>query len=130
MPNWVLSLSLLRISMHYRKLSNKDWEQIEERIKNKLSSWKEKYLSVEGRLVLVNYVLSSLPIFIISFFEVPKGFLKKVIISSLDSSDCTIARRKGIDLLNGDHVQTKRPRGFRDSKFRNSKWMSFDQVVV
>jgi hypothetical protein len=78
-------------------------------------------LSVEGRLVLVNYVLSSLPIFILSIFEVPKGFLKKVIISGLDSSDCTIARRKGIDLLNGDHVQTKRPRGFRDSKFRNSE---------
>jgi hypothetical protein len=44
-----------------------------------------------------------------------------VIILGLDSSDCIIARRKGIDLLNGDHVPTKRPRGFRDSKFRNSE---------
>jgi hypothetical protein len=67
----------LGIPMYYRKLSNKDWEQIEERIEKKLSSCKEKYLSVEDRLVLINYVLSSLPMFMLSFFEVPKGFLKK-----------------------------------------------------
>jgi uncharacterized protein YpuA (DUF1002 family) len=64
--------------MHYRKLSNKDWEKIEERIEKKLSSWKEKYLSVVGRLVLINSVLSSLPMFILSFFDVLKGVLEKI----------------------------------------------------
>jgi hypothetical protein len=68
----------LGIPMHYRKLSNKDWEQIEERIEKKLSSWKGKYLSVGGRLVLINSVLSSLPIFMLSFFEVLKGVLEKI----------------------------------------------------
>jgi hypothetical protein len=35
-------------------------------------------LSVGGRLVLINSVLSSLPMFMLSFFEVPKGVLKKL----------------------------------------------------
>jgi hypothetical protein len=54
--------------MHFRRLRNKDWERIEERIEKKVSSWKGKYLSVGGRLVLINSVLTSLPMFMISFF--------------------------------------------------------------
>jgi hypothetical protein len=48
---------------------------IEERIGKKLSSWKGKYLSVGGRL---NLVLSSLPMFMLSFFEISKGVLEKI----------------------------------------------------
>jgi hypothetical protein len=59
-------------------LRNKDWEKIEERIEKNLSSWKGKYLSVGGRLVLINSVLSSLLMFMLSFFEVPKGVLEKI----------------------------------------------------
>jgi hypothetical protein len=44
----------------------------------KLSSWKGKLMSVGGRLVLINYVLTSLAIFMMSFFEVPKGVLEKI----------------------------------------------------
>jgi uncharacterized protein YpuA (DUF1002 family) len=63
--------------MHYRKLSNKDWKMVEERIEKRLSSWKEKYLSVGGRLVLINSVLTSLVIFMMSFFKVPRRVLEK-----------------------------------------------------
>ena len=35
-------------------------------------------LSVGGRLVLINSVLSSLPMFMISFFQIPRGVLKKL----------------------------------------------------
>jgi hypothetical protein len=35
-------------------------------------------LSLGGRLVLLNSILSSLPIFMLSFFELPKGVLKKL----------------------------------------------------
>jgi len=35
-------------------------------------------LSVGGRLVLINSVLSSLPMFMLSFFEIPKGVLEKI----------------------------------------------------
>src|SRR5512141_1681720 len=68
----------LGIPMHFRKLSNKDWKLIEERIEKKFSSWKGKHLSVGGRLVLINSVLSSLVMLMISFFEIPKGVLQKI----------------------------------------------------
>jgi hypothetical protein len=51
---------------------------IEERLEKKLSGWKGKYLSVGGRLVLINSVLTSLVMFILYFFEIPRGVLKKV----------------------------------------------------
>jgi hypothetical protein len=59
----------LGIPMHYRRLNNKEWAMIEERVEKKLSSWKGKYLSVGSRLVLINYVISSLPMFMLSFFR-------------------------------------------------------------
>lgn len=68
----------LGIPMHHKKLSNKDWFSIEERFQKKLNSWKGKHLSVGGRLVLINSVLSSLAMFMLSFFEVPKGILEKL----------------------------------------------------
>jgi hypothetical protein len=68
----------LGIPMHHRKLMNKDWKYVEERFQKKLNCWRSKLLSVGGRLVLLNSVLSSLPMFILSFFELPKGVLKKL----------------------------------------------------
>jgi hypothetical protein len=51
---------------------------IEQRIEKKLSSWKGKYLSVGGRLVLINSVPTGLVMFMLSFFEVPRGVLEKI----------------------------------------------------
>jgi hypothetical protein len=50
---------------------------IEERIEKILSNWKGMYLSVGGRLVLINSVLTSLVIFMMSFSEIPRGVLEK-----------------------------------------------------
>jgi len=68
----------LGIPMHFRKLSNADWRIVEEKFEKKLSSWKGKHMSVGGRLVLINSVLTSLAMFMLSFFEVPKGVLEKL----------------------------------------------------
>jgi hypothetical protein len=46
--------------MHYKKINNSDWKEIEQRIVRKLSSWKGKHLSVGGRLVLINSILTSM----------------------------------------------------------------------
>jgi hypothetical protein len=73
-----LPFRYLGIPMSYRKLSNKDWSPVEERFQKKLSSWKGKLLSSGGRLVLINSVLSSLPMFMISFFRIPKGVREKL----------------------------------------------------
>jgi hypothetical protein len=57
---------------------NKDWKHVEERFQKRLNCWRSKMLFVGGTLVLINSVLSSLPMFMLSFFEVPKGVLKKL----------------------------------------------------
>jgi hypothetical protein len=51
---------------------------VEERFEKWLSSWKGKLLSVGGRLTLINSVLSSLPMYMMSFFSIPRGVLKKL----------------------------------------------------
>jgi hypothetical protein len=68
----------LGIPMSPRKLSNRDWRMVEERFQKKLSSWKGKMLSSGGRLVLINSILSSLPMYMMSFFRIPKGVLEKL----------------------------------------------------
>ena len=64
--------------MHHRQLLNNDWRKVKEHFEKKLTCWKAKHLSYEGRLVLLNSVLSSLPMFMMSFFEIPKGVPKKL----------------------------------------------------
>ena len=73
-----LPFRYLGIPMNHKRLNNKDWKMVEDRFQKKLSSWKGKLLSYDGRLVLINSVLSSLAMFMMSFFEVPKGILKKL----------------------------------------------------
>ena len=68
----------LGILMHHRYLINSEWRKVEERFLQKLSCWKAKYLSYGGRLVLLNSILSSLPMFMMSFFEILKGVLKNL----------------------------------------------------
>jgi hypothetical protein len=58
----------LGIPMNHRELRNLDWKEVEERFEKKLSNWKGKLLSSGGRLILINSVLSSLSIFMLSFF--------------------------------------------------------------
>jgi hypothetical protein len=68
----------LGIPMIHRRLRNSDWQGVIDRFKKRLSTWKTKFLSSGRRLVLLNSVLSSLPTFMMSFFEIPVGVLKKL----------------------------------------------------
>jgi hypothetical protein len=68
----------LGIPMHHKKISNADWKAIEENFEKKWSCWKGKLLSYGGRLVLINSVLSSFVLFMLSFYEVPKEILHKL----------------------------------------------------
>lgn len=64
--------------MHYKRLNNSDWKIIKTKIEKKLSSWKGKLMSVGGSLIMINSVLTSLVIFMLSFFEVPRGVLDRL----------------------------------------------------
>jgi len=56
------------------------WKPILNSIISRLSSWKSKFLSFDGRLILLKYVMSSLPVYFLSLFKAPAG-----IISSIES---------------------------------------------
>jgi hypothetical protein len=68
----------LGIPIHFRRLTNAEWKIVEERLQLRLSSWKGKLLSIGGRLVLINSVLSNMVLYMLSFFLLPKGVLKRL----------------------------------------------------
>jgi len=56
------------------------WKSLILRINSRLSGWKTKHLSLGSRFVLLKFVMSSLPVYALSFFKAPSD-----IISSIDS---------------------------------------------
>jgi hypothetical protein len=48
-------------------------------IQRRLASWKNKYVSLGGIVVLLNSVLSAIPIFYLSLFKMPVGVWKKIV---------------------------------------------------
>lgn len=73
-----LSFRYLGVPIHYRKLKNSDWYLVETRLEGKFWCWKGKLLSYADPLVLVKSVLTSLPMFMLSFLEIPKGVRKRL----------------------------------------------------
>jgi len=55
------------------------WQPVVHSIKYRLSGWKSRFLSYEGHLTLLKSVLTSLPVYVLSFFKVAS-----CIISSLN----------------------------------------------
>lgn len=55
------------------------WRPMLEKIKKKLSSWKQKNLAFTGKICLINSILSSLPLFYIYFFKMPSSVVRKVV---------------------------------------------------
>jgi mannosylglycoprotein endo-beta-mannosidase len=56
------------------------WDPVVTRLKNRLPGWKSRFLSFGGRLILLKFVLTSLPVYALSFSKAPPG-----IISSIES---------------------------------------------
>jgi hypothetical protein len=96
-----LPINYLGILIHFRKLKNRDWAKVEERFEKRLSSWKGKHLSIRGHLTLIKSVLSSLPMYMMSFFSLPKGVLKKLDYFRSRFFWQGMKTKGNIDLLNG-----------------------------
>ena len=54
------------------------WKPIIDRIVARLSSWNNKFLSFGGRLVLLKSVMSSPPVYFLSFFKAPTGIISSI----------------------------------------------------
>ena len=48
------------------------WDKVIEKIRKKLDMWKGKFLSMAGRICMLKSVLSSIPLFYMPFYKIPK----------------------------------------------------------
>ena len=48
------------------------WDSVEERFRKRLAMWKRQYISKGGRLTLIRSTLSSLPVYFMSLFLLPR----------------------------------------------------------
>ncbi|KAH1033463.1 hypothetical protein J1N35_045637 [Gossypium stocksii] len=54
------------------------WEAVIESFRKKLSGWKCRSMSWAARIVLINSVLSNLPIYFMSLFQAPESVIKRI----------------------------------------------------
>ena len=57
----------------------KDWRWIIKKFENKIGHWTHKFLSLGGRLILIRYVLSEIPVYWFSLARIPRSILNKLI---------------------------------------------------
>ncbi|KAK2397838.1 hypothetical protein QL285_059374 [Trifolium repens] len=55
------------------------WAPLVDSFRKRLGSWGNKYISLGGRIVLINAVLNSLPIFFLSFMKMPVKVWREVV---------------------------------------------------
>jgi hypothetical protein len=71
-------MSYLGVPIDHKMLSNSQWAKIEEKFEKKLSVWQGRYLSLGGRLTLINSSLSNIPLYMLSLYLAPSSILKKM----------------------------------------------------
>lgn len=69
-------LPSLYLGAKYKSVSA--WDPIIERFEKRLAGWKASYLSKGDRLTLIKSMLSSLPIYYMSLFEMPRSVAKRI----------------------------------------------------
>jgi hypothetical protein len=67
----------LPVGANPRKIST--WKPLTDTIARKLGSWNNKWVSLGGRVVLLNSVLNSIPIFYLSFLKMPVRVWKLIV---------------------------------------------------
>jgi len=55
------------------------WELVVNKIKARLSYWKGRFLSMEGRICLLKSVFTAIPLFYLSFFKAPNSVCNSII---------------------------------------------------
>jgi hypothetical protein len=55
------------------------WEPMIEVLNKRLNSWKNRFVSLGGRVILINSVLAAIPIFFLSFMKMPTKVWKRIV---------------------------------------------------
>ncbi|KAG5616439.1 hypothetical protein H5410_016263 [Solanum commersonii] len=110
--------------------AEKNWDGIIEKTKKKLAIWKSQYLSLGGRVTLINSVLDSLPTYVMSIFPIPNRIV--MILDALSRNFLWQGNKleKGFNLVKWYVVQQRKKNGglgVRNLKVHNmsllSKWL-------
>jgi hypothetical protein len=67
----------LPVGANPRKMST--WDPMIKVIRGRLGSWGNKYVSLGGRIVLINAVLNAIPIFYLSYLKMPNKVWKELV---------------------------------------------------
>lgn len=73
-----IPLSYLGIPVGVSSKNRSVWQPIISKCEAKLTKWKQRNLSMGGRITLINSVLTALPIYLLSFFKIPKLVVQKI----------------------------------------------------
>ncbi|XP_058763724.1 uncharacterized protein LOC131637156 [Vicia villosa] len=73
-----IPFSFLGIVVGENPRRKKVWKKVIDNIKNILSSWKGRNISIGGRVMLINVVLNAIPFFTFSFYKAPTKVLKEI----------------------------------------------------
>lgn len=65
-------IQYLGVSLFTRHMDYKFWEGIIGKIRSKASSWKNHWLSQAGRIIMIKSVLSTIPIYHMSVYNISK----------------------------------------------------------
>lgn len=74
-----LPFSFLGIPVGCNHRTQSPWKSLVQKLKNKLSVWKGRFLYIGGKITLINSILNSIPIYFLSFYKIPKIMLQQLI---------------------------------------------------
>ena len=77
-PIGTLPIRYLGLPLTNRRLRTQDWQPVMAKVESRLSGWRGRLLSRGGRLILVKSVLSALPTFFMSVFQMPAGVRRRL----------------------------------------------------
>jgi hypothetical protein len=55
------------------------WEPVIEVLQRRLHSWQNRFVSLGGRVILINSVLAAIPLFYLSFLKMPTKVWRKIV---------------------------------------------------
>lgn len=87
------------------------WNPITDNMRDKLSPWIGRLLSIGGRVSLINSVLTNLPVYHMSFFKMPNKVIGDVVKLQRNFLWHNVGEKKGVDWIRWSIIFKKKYEG-------------------
>jgi hypothetical protein len=122
-----LPICYLGVPIDHKTLSKTQWANTEEKFEKKLGVWQGRYLSLGGRLTLINSSLSNIPLYMLSLYLAPSAVLKKMDTFRKRFLWCGGNNIKKYHLVKWDTVCTEKNKG--GFGILNLRWMNISLLT-